>query len=256
MPSNQVFFFRMLLDVLRSEGELLQNQRLVIATDFESRISELPIYSELYTKTLSSLKSTYDFPNNNGPKYDGLLMNHPQLGSRVIEFDEEQHFTPHRMKTIHHFYDHLPFSNAYETLFVRENVRLRSVKKLRLRNTLDINTFMDLERTNGKINEYFIGNNINNNFIHPARGFNYDGGRLAQRAVYDLMKDLFHVIEEGYEPIIRFSIFEFVNSNPGTPAEVGGLKARKMPKKSSELPLLSLATGLEDGSSVFFGLVF
>ena len=209
MPENQKRFFKILLELLEDEGELHQNKRLLIATDFDSRIRNLPLFSDLYANVLISLNSTYDFPNNNGPKYDGFLMNHPKLGSRIIEFDEEQHFTPHRMKTIQLFFDHLPFSNDYETLFVQEDVRLRSILKLRLRNALDNITFMDLERTAGKINEYVYGRNLNNNYIRPSRGFNYPGGRLAQRAVYDLMKDLFHIVEEGYEPIIRFSIFEF-----------------------------------------------
>lgn len=47
-------------------------------------------------------RCTNDFPNN-GPHFDGRLINHPQLGSRIIEFDEVHHFTPHRMKTIQLF---------------------------------------------------------------------------------------------------------------------------------------------------------
>ena len=209
MPENQKRFFRILLELLEDEGELHQNKRLLIATDFDSRIRNLPLFSDLYANVLISLNSTYDFPNNNGPKYDGFLMNHPKLGSRIIEFDEEQHFTPHRMKTIQLFFDHLPFSNDYETLFVQEDVRLRSIVKLILNNTLDANIFMNVEKTSKGIKDYVNNNNLNNNYIRPTRGFNYPGGRLAQRALYDLMKDLFHLVEEGCEPIIRFSIFEF-----------------------------------------------
>lgn len=88
---------------------------------------------------------------------------------------------------------------------MQENVRLKN----RIVHALDINTFMDIDKTLLRINDDVHENNINNSYICPTRGLNYPGGRLAQRAVYDLMKDLFHIVEKGYEPIIRFSIFEF-----------------------------------------------
>lgn len=89
-----------------------------------------------------------------------------------------------------------------------EVVRNKSISKNRLHNVVDVNIFRDLEETTLRVYEYGMIHE-NNNYIEKKPGFNYPGGRLAQRAVYDLMKDLYHVIKPECKPIIRFSIFEF-----------------------------------------------
>ena len=41
--------------------------------------------------------------------------------------------------------------------------------------------------------------------------YNYWGGRIAQRAYYDFLRDIAHLSKynSGFKPIIRFSMFQF-----------------------------------------------
>lgn len=48
-------------------------------------------------KILKCFKSDFNIPSRYLASYiDGITVNHPQLGTRIIEFDEEQHFSPYR----------------------------------------------------------------------------------------------------------------------------------------------------------------
>ncbi len=175
MPENQERFFNLLHVVLGNEIEIRQGYKLINAHDFITKINGLPILGEYFADLIKILNSTYDFPFHSGPKYDGILINHPKLKSRVIEFDEEQHFTPHRMKSIELFNEYLPFSVEYEMFFNTDEVRKKSIRKNRLNNIVDVIMFRNLEETTVKIREYLENNNVNNRYIGDRPGFNYPG---------------------------------------------------------------------------------
>ena len=142
-----------------------------------------PIIAELLYTLRQSLSSTPDFSNRHAP-VDGIIKNHSLLGTRVVEFDEFQHFTPQRKLsiTIASTYYPLDFHSRY----------------LRYLDNPEVNN--EAERVTRR-----------QGFRRPVAGFRYDGGRMSQRAYFDTMKDYVHLSElgAGFKPTIRLSIADF-----------------------------------------------
>lgn len=142
-----------------------------------------PCVSKILEEIKALLHSTEDFSNRHAP-VDGIIWNHQELGTRVIEFDEYQHFTPQRKLTIE-------ISEKYRPLSFHE----------RYRHYLEANNiFEEATRTT-----------IRSGFHKPVAGFRFDGGRMCQRAYFDTMKDYVHLSGngQGFNPILRFSIPDF-----------------------------------------------
>jgi len=237
LPPNQLRFFSLLVQIIGNEGELHQNGILLFPNDFFDRLESKYELHNKFIMLLNEFNTTNDFPLHNGPRYDGKLIGHPMLGSRLIEFDEEQHFTPHRMKTIEVFGTELSFASDYESLFLIDHLRQCSLIKNRISHALTNVEFMDLQVTIQAIIEYVEMNDIHNNFIRETSGFRYSGGRLAQRAIYDLIKDLYHLIEPNFSQIIRFSLFEFEQAfnspfNQCTDDQISNYVMKKLSKLS------------------------
>jgi len=138
---------------------------------------------ELLERLKESLHSTYDFSNRCTP-VDGIIRNHKLLGTRVVEFDEFQHFTAQRKLSI-------AIANAYHPLDFHK----------RYLNFLDnAEVIAECEKVTRRTG-----------FRKPVHGFQYAGGRMSQRAYFDTMKDYVHLSERGmgFKSTLRFSIADF-----------------------------------------------
>lgn len=180
--SAQKVFFQSLTNVL---GDAVKTScpSLVFADSemncyFDSRIPEL------LKQLRVDLGATVDGFSSRPLPVDGMLYNHSVLGTRVVEFDECQHFTLERLKTIicENRICPLAFHQRYYRYFNESDVMAM------------------VNRTTQRIG-----------FRRAARGFNCAGGRTKQRAYFDVMKDYIHLSERGREfrPIIRFAISDF-----------------------------------------------
>lgn len=137
---------------------------------------------------------------------DGLILNHPRLGSRIIAFDEEQHFTPARLLSLQALQDDA-FSKMvelYRTIccdndyFRQKVLPVHGLKIPRGARVPAYDEFMQLVAQNpGGQNKY----------SGPRRGFPFAGGRIAQRAYFDLLRDLLHLSAHNQQlnlrPLIR-----------------------------------------------------
>jgi hypothetical protein len=99
------------------------------------------------------LCSTNDFSNRIAP-IDGIIRNHSVLGTRIVEFDEYQHFTQQRKLAIElaKQYCPLPFHGHYLQLLEDANVTTEASR---------------VTKRNG--------------FHKSVAGFRYEGGRILTR---------------------------------------------------------------------------
>lgn len=167
--------------------------------------------NDCYLQILKELKSNYMFSSNSLSHYiDGAIINHPILKSRIVEFDEEQHFTPARMDTLTHLQEILPdnyFSKFKEICNDKNYLNDYVLKKHRIKNKLKNSpkSFIEfvewLEQSNEKPSGYICNKN----------SFEFIGGRIAQRAYYDCLRDTAHLSKNnnGFESPLRFAKKEF-----------------------------------------------
>jgi len=202
LPEAQNKFIRMLKVVVGLEyvGNLpILLRSNYLRNDYPDNIKKL------IEDMLNSFNSTGDF-SNQSPKIDCFIINHPVLKTRIVEFDEEQHFSPFRFESIRTLSNiYTPrFANQYINLSDNNNVAERMLHKCRL------NANVLISKNSNSLLEYIQQNfNSNNNYIRQSPGFNYKGGRMVQRAYFDFLKDIAHINNPELEPILRFSIFEF-----------------------------------------------
>lgn len=161
-------------------------------------------------KVLDELNSDYNMSRNSMVQHiDGMIVNHPTLGTRIVEFDEEQHFTPARLVTFTALdeNDYAGLIQLYAAIINNNDYFHNSVlKKHRMKFSSDDNVpnwedFKEMILTYSK---------PNNGYIRPTVGFPYLGGRIAQRAYYDLLRDLAHLSvsnKNRLEPVIRIPKF-------------------------------------------------
>lgn len=184
--------------VIRTVGE----NEVYLNDDY--RLMNFPIDIEKEFQTvLTQLKSDFGFSGKSLSSYiDGYLFNHPVLGRRIVEFDEEQHFSPARLITLNALNNDSPeFYSYYKTLLRKEIVYQGFLKKHRLK--LSANKILTFEELIDKLNHLDVSGN---GYIAPKNGFNYTGGRIAQRAYYDLLRDAAHLSAKNslLKPILRF----------------------------------------------------
>ncbi len=163
--------------------------------------------NDCYLKILADLKSNKLFSSDSLSHYvDGIVFGHPILKNRIIEFDEEQHFTPARMDTLQYLSQILSdnyFSKFREICTNKKYLNEFVLKKHRIKNKLETvpKSFIDfvewLEKSNEKTSGYICNKN----------GFEFLGGRIAQRAYYDCLRDTAHLSEKnkGFESPLRFA---------------------------------------------------
>jgi len=188
LPAVQEYFIKCLENVITrtnsSDVSIEVKPKLHIKSNYLNNSYINSKVVDALENVLKSLDSTYDFTNRNLP-VDCCLINHPILKTRIIEFDEAQHFSNKRLITIKELnsYFKLHFHSDYLSLFKNPQIKESYEKAIKGRS----------------------------GFISHKRGFNYKGGRISQRAFYDTLKDVAHLSKEnkGLSPIIRFSMFEF-----------------------------------------------
>ena len=139
---------------------------------------------------------------------NGFLTGHPQLGTRIVEFDEEQHFNPYRRATLECLLPVLDARYISDYLNLCEDAELYNamLKKHRLRVSVD-SVPSSVENFRNLVEQYATPNN---GYIEPKVGFEFNGGRIAQRAFYDTLRDVAHLASENtaLRPALRFSKFE------------------------------------------------
>lgn len=157
---------------------------------------------------LKEFNSNLNIPSISLVSYiDGMIVNHPKLRNRIVEFDEEQHFSPYRQKAL--------------VILKEKNVDLGFIENY-LELCKDIKHFTIMLKKHrikyktDKIIPFNEFNNIltdasnNSNYIKQRVGFDFVGGRIAQRAYYDMLRDLAYLSPKNTDlkQIIRFSKYE------------------------------------------------
>jgi len=160
---------------------------------------------------LLDLHSTEKVPSGSlAHNIDGLLVGHPELGTRIVEFDEEQHFNPFRRITLKYLLEITDAKYIPHLMKVCEDLdyfNSEVLRKHRLRVRvdsipIDVQSFKALIEAHG---------NAGNGYIKPKPGFNFLGGRIAQRAYYDTLRDIAQLAKQNISlsPPIRFTKYEF-----------------------------------------------
>lgn len=176
---------------------------------------------------LKGLKSNFSFSSKSLSHFiDGLLVKHPVLGSRIVEFDEEQHFTPALKDALaiqEHAIGHIFYKTYQQLLQDLKYLNEQVFKKHRIKHHSRIypESFQELvlalqkEKVSGYIKSI-------------QNGFPYVGGRMAQRAYYDCLRNAAHLSPKntGLEPILRFpkKFFEDVSGRKFSKIEREDLK--------------------------------
>jgi hypothetical protein len=149
--------------------------------------------NDCYSEVLTSLKSNKLFSSDSLSHYvDGLIIKHPVIESRIVEFDEEQHFTPARKDTLKYLTNIL--SDNYFTTFkdICDNINYLNefvLKKHRIKNKLK-----NIPKSFIKFIEWLeLSGEKSSRYISSKNGFEFLGGRIAQRAYYDCLRDTAHL---------------------------------------------------------------
>jgi|25_taG_2_1085351.scaffolds.fasta_scaffold01231_5 hypothetical protein len=156
-----------------------------------------------FEELLEALKSNYSFSSKSLSHYiDGLIKNHPLLGSRIVEFDEEQHFTPAfrqsmmvQSKTIDQKFSKFYLEILSDVNYLNDEVLKKHRIKSRFKEFPNNNQFLEA-----------IENEKVSGYIKPKKAFDYLGGRMSQRAYYDCLRNAAHLSSKNTElqPILRF----------------------------------------------------
>lgn len=217
--SDEGRFFRLLAQIIgheylqsKSIGKAIDTDWVVLPADFRKfTFSNIRIPSMLQT-LLKDLDSDFKFGDNNLTSYiDGLIFDHPDAGTRIIEFDEEQHYTPPRYYTLLNLKETIdcPYFSEYIQIcldMAYQNSEVIPKHRLKLRLTAmppNITVFREWLSQQANVSGY----------IEAKNGFPYLGGRISQRALYDTLRDVAHLAKENshLSPPIRFAKKSFEN---------------------------------------------
>jgi len=137
---------------------------------------------------------------------DGLLIDHPLMGSRIVEFDEEQNFTPPRkftLQILREFCDR-PFISPY--ILICNDLRYLNghvIPKHQIK--AGIHTYPATIKSFTDWLEIHVTSSPAH--VEAKNGFNYLGGRISQRAYYDTVFDVAHLARQNdhLNPPLRFA---------------------------------------------------
>lgn len=188
----------------KSINKPIDSSNAFLSDDFKKYNFVIAINSN-FEEFLKELDSNFNFSGKSlAHNIDGLLVNHPTLGSRIVEFDEEQHFSPSLyfalLKQAKEF--ELEFTSYYQTVLKDVNylnsevLRKNRIKQIFSGYPVSHNDFIEALK-NEKVSGY----------TKPKEnGFNYKGGRIAQRAYYDALRNAAHhsPMNKNFSPILRF----------------------------------------------------
>lgn len=143
---------------------------------------------------------------------DGMLSPDCPSGPCIIEFDEEQHFSPFRHATLRPISETIEVRydlSLYNKYCLSHETFVRFLEKHRIAHlgiTAPCSTQSLLEALSGE------GDLGSNGYVAPKKCFPFLGGRIAQRAYYDVLRDFFHRSKSGrkmgLKPIVRVSIYQ------------------------------------------------
>ena len=160
---------------------------------------------------------------------DGMLSPDCPLGPRIIEFDEEQHFSPFRLETLPVVQRTVEVAYDVE-LYRRYCCEPRYIERLLKKHRLRDPAWSRFLSPRALVNELARHQDALKgvSYVRPTRQFPVLGGRIAQRAYYDCLRDFFHVSRAGkamgLKPIVRVSIYQ-VEEMLGGPMDRAALQA-------------------------------
>lgn len=194
----------------KSLGMMLPGNVVIVSRDY--RLCGLP---ENIVSSFESIMKNLGSDGEPGtgslvPFIDGFISAHPNLGSRIVEFDEEQHFTPARKETLERLKGQVdvPYFETYLALCNDlEYLNNKVLRKSRITQELesmpeDFENFRKWMEAQGL---------RDSGYIRARTGFPFMGGRIAQRAYYDALRDVAHLMEpnaQKIQPAIRISKFQ------------------------------------------------
>ena len=186
----------------KSIGRLITSGDVFLSNDYRKYgfKSEINLSFKIL---LERLNSDFSFGGTSLSHHiDGFLINHPVLGSRIVEFDEEQHFTPALRDALIIQSENIEnkFNQYYLDILDDLEYLKMVLKKHRVNYSFDKYPAAFSELVEVLKNQKVSG------YIKPKNGFPYIGGRIAQRAYYDCLRNAAHLSEanSGFRPILRF----------------------------------------------------
>lgn len=154
--------------------------------------------STIITNILSDFECNYNFSSVTLYQYiDSMVIAHKIYGTRIIEFDEEQHFTPFRLSSLKKLIESIDLPYKNEFLCLSEDLDFFNYEVLKKHRIKDkVNQIPhDLKKFRSFLERYAIERYINKNkkidgYIRKTNEFDYIGGRIAQRAYFDLLREI------------------------------------------------------------------
>jgi hypothetical protein len=174
---------------------------------------------EILINLLIDFECNYNFSNGALYQYiDGLIFNHPRYGTRIIEFDEEQHFTPFRLYSLKKISNsiELPYKTEFIELcnnieYFNEKVLTKHRINSKVRHIpIDLLIFRKYLKDFADENYIKKGKNING-YIKEKSEFDFIGGRIAQRAYFDTLREIapYSLKNNNLKKTIRISKYRF-----------------------------------------------
>lgn len=139
---------------------------------------------------------------------DGLIHEHSKFGTRIVEFDEEQHFTPARKETLIILSQSFSIPYAASYIEICDNLDYLNdevLKKHRIKEKLE-----SLPESFSAFAAWLSDSKVRlSGYIESKKNFDYKGGRIAQRAYYDSLRDVAHLSKYNkkikLKPPLRFA---------------------------------------------------
>lgn len=200
--NDETIFFKALNTYLgpnrlyaKNIGYSISSSEVYLSDDYSKYRFTTKNTEPLFHGILEALNGTNNFNNKSLSHHvDGLIHDHPKLGYRIAEFDEEQHFTPARKDTLLTLSKSMsiPYADRYIKIcndidYLNDQVlkkhRIKPKLKVAPDNFLDFISWLDEAQVS------------DSGYIAPKPAFNYKGGRIAQRAYYDSLRDTAHLSE-------------------------------------------------------------
>jgi len=210
--SDEERFFRMLAvvigaDYLQAKGidKPVDKDLVELPCDYRKLTFRPEIKLMLHT-IVEQLDGDFNFGSNSlASKIDGLIIEHPNAGTRIVEFDEEQHFTPPRLFTLKTLAETLdiPYFTEYITI-CNDTGYLNSQVFPKHRIKAGMNK---LPANIREFQDWLSQHTKSSGYIEAKNGFPYHGGRIAQRAYYDTLRDVAHLAKENdhLKSVLRFA---------------------------------------------------
>lgn len=194
----------------KSVGKSIDSSHIFLSNNYQDYSFKQDVI-DCYINILADLISNNLFSSDSLSHHvDGIIIDHPHLNTRIVEFDEEQHFTPARKDTLKHLLNILPDNYLSSYVEICNDLNYLNdfvLKKHRVKNKL---------KSLPKSFIYFVkwleqSNEKSSGYISEKKGFKFLGGRIAQRAYYDCLRDTAHLSEKNsnFDIPLRFAKKKF-----------------------------------------------